>query len=312
MERQGRGLPSRSWSTLERRPSRAVRWVDSSHTTRPLPPHSCPSPSHPAAPHWPPARSPCAVHRLSHSTFCLSAPQLRQDRCPACWQAWCRQSRGPHGHRSELGGRASGLFPALPSMAVSMDSPSLHAAHSALHYISGPAWCGRSRGLWPEGGGGSIPPWAPTLGCRDPLPNPHPHPHLHLIAVSRDLSLSLSLAASPFGSGGDASGGDGGDRCGWSMLAAATDAAWAAAMGGSDHGWLMPTAWRRGRQRSGAGGDGGGGVSGGEGGGGEGERRQRPQRPQGRQCLRPAPPSSEFSPPGQLHVVVEVPRVHRV
>jgi hypothetical protein len=29
------------------------------------------------------------------------------------------------------------------------------------------------------------------------------------------------------------------------MLAAATDAAWAAAMGGSD-GWLMPTAWLRG------------------------------------------------------------------
>jgi len=86
------------------------------------------------------------------------------------------------------------------------------------------------------------------------------------------------------------------------MLAAATDAAWAAAMGGSD-GWLMPTAWLRGRRRSGAGGDGGGGVSGGEGGGGEGERRQRPQR---RQCLRPAPPSSEFSPPGQLHVVVEM------
>jgi hypothetical protein len=56
--------------------------------------------------------------------------------------------------------------------------PSLHAAHSALHLISGPAWCGRPRGLWPEGGGGSIPPWAPTLGCRDPLPNPHPHPHL--------------------------------------------------------------------------------------------------------------------------------------
>jgi len=97
------------------------------------------------------------------------------------------------------------------------------------------------------------------------------------------------------------------------MLAAATDAAWAAAMGGSD-GWLMPTAWLRGRRRSGAGGDGGGGVSGGEGGGGEGERRQRPQRPQRRQCLRPAPPSSEFSPPGQLHVVVEVhePRVHGV
>ena len=84
-------------------------------------------------------------------------------------------------------------------------------------------------------------------------------------------------------------------------------------VGGSD-GWLMPTASLRGRRRSGAGGDGGGGVSGGEGGGGEGERRQRPQRPQGRQCLRPAPPSSEFSPPGQLHVVVEVhePRVHGV
>ena len=100
-DRQGRGLPSRPWSTLERRPSRAVRWVDSSHTTRPLIPHSCPSPSHPAAPHWPRARSPCAVHQLSHSNFCHGAPQLRQDRCPACWQAWCRQSRGPHGHRSE-------------------------------------------------------------------------------------------------------------------------------------------------------------------------------------------------------------------
>ena len=84
-------------------------------------------------------------------------------------------------------------------------------------------------------------------------------------------------------------------------------------MGGSD-GQPMPMASLRGRRRSGAGGDGGGGVSGGEGGGGEGERRQRPQRPQGRQCLRPAPPSSEFSPPGQLHVVVEVhePRVHGV
>ena len=46
------------------------------------------------------------------------------------------------------------------------------------------------------------------------------------------------------------------------------------AMGGSD-GWLMPTAWLRGRRRSGAGGDGGGGVSGGDGGGGEGVRRQR-------------------------------------
>jgi len=68
--------------------------------------------------------------------------------------------------------------------------PSLHAAHSALHYISGPAWCGRSRGLWPEGGGGSIPPWAPTLGCRDPLPNPHPNPHL--IAVSPETSPSPS------------------------------------------------------------------------------------------------------------------------
>ena len=73
---------------------------------------------------------------------------------------------------------ASGLLPALPSTAVSMHSPSLHAAHSTLHYISGPAWCGCPRGLWPEGSGGSIPPWAPTLGCRDPLPNPHPHPHL--------------------------------------------------------------------------------------------------------------------------------------
>ena len=52
--------------------------------------------------------------------------------------------------------------------------PSLHAAHSALHLISGPAWCGRPRGLWPEGGGGSIPPWAPTLGCRDPLPGAKP------------------------------------------------------------------------------------------------------------------------------------------
>ena len=136
----------------------------------------------PAALHWPRARSPCAVHQLSHSNFCHGAPQLRQDRCPACWQAWCRQSRGPYGHRSELGGRASGLFHALPSMAVSMDSPSLHAAHSTLHYISGPAWCGCPRGLWPEGSGGSIPPWAPTLGCRDPLPNPHPHPHLIAVA----------------------------------------------------------------------------------------------------------------------------------
>ena len=88
---------------------------------------------------------------------------------------------------------------------------------------------------------------------------------------------------------------------------------WAAA-----NRWMaeMPTAWLRGRRRSGAGGDGGGGVSGGEGGGGEGERRQRPQRPQGRQCLRPAPPSSGFSPPGQLHIVVHVevhePRVRTV
>ena len=39
------------------------------------------------------------------------------------------------------------------------------------------------------------------------------------------------------------------------MLADAMDAAWAAAMGGSD-GWLMPPAWLRGRRRSGAGGDG--------------------------------------------------------
>ena len=69
-DRQGRGLPSRSWSTLERRPSRAVRWVDSSPTTHPLAPHSCPSPSHPAAPHWPRARSPCAVH---HSHTLVSA-----------------------------------------------------------------------------------------------------------------------------------------------------------------------------------------------------------------------------------------------
>ena len=76
-------------------------------------------------------------------------------------------------------------------------------------------------------------------------------------------------------------------------------------VGGSDGrqrcGRPMPTASRRGRRRSGAGGDGGGGVSGGDGGGGERERRQRRQRPQGRQCLRPAPPSSELSPPGQLH-----------
>ena len=142
-ERQGRGLPSRPWSLLERRPSRAVRWVDSSHTTRPLPPHSCPSTSHPAALHWPRARSSCAVHRLSHSSFCLGAPQLRQGRCPACWQAWCRQSRGRMATTASRWTRLRPLLSALPSTAVSIDSPSLHAAHSALHFISGPAWCSR-------------------------------------------------------------------------------------------------------------------------------------------------------------------------
>ena len=179
-ERQGRGLPSRPWSTPERQPSRAVRWVDSSPINRPLPPHSCPSPSHPAAPHWPRARSPCAVHRLSHSNFCHGAPQLRQGRCPACWQAWCRQSRGPHGDRSELGGRASGLLLALPSTAVSIDSPSLHAAHSTLHYISGPAWCGCPRGLWPEGSGGLNPP------CVGP-------PLWDVATLSLTLTLTLTL-----------------------------------------------------------------------------------------------------------------------
>ncbi len=136
-ERQGRGLPSRPWSTPERQPSLAVRWVDSSHTTRTLPPHSCPSPSHPAAPHWPRARSPCAAHCLSHSNFCHGAPQLRQDRCPACWQAWCRQSRGPHGDRSELGGHASGLLPALPSTAVSWIALvcTQHTAHCTLFLV---------------------------------------------------------------------------------------------------------------------------------------------------------------------------------
>ena len=88
-------------------------------------------------------------------------------------------------------------------------------------------------------------------------------------------------------------------------------------VGGSDGrqrcGRPMPKASWRGRRRSGAGGDGGG------------RRREwrRWWRRRGSeaataataQCLRPAPPSSELSPPGQLHiVVVEVhePRVRTV
>ena len=141
-----------------------------------------------AAPAAAPAPAPApAASKYTYEDSGKTASQRVKTPCKRargrpCRQAWCRQSRGPHGDRSELGGRASGLLLALPSMAVSIDSPSLHAAHSTLHYISGPAWCGCPRGLWPEGSGGSIPPWAPTLGCRDPLPNPHPHPHLIAVA----------------------------------------------------------------------------------------------------------------------------------